>query len=214
MIRRVLRVAVVDPLPLFRAGVTAVLSVVDCAVEDPDDLLVWADGGEPAVVVLTLQSEPDWSRLTDLAARSGRPAIIALVSVDEPAVGTRALRAGADAVLPRDAVPDSLRLAVQAAAAGLSVVPLGVIKALRDAIPAEARPGEGSGPVPRLTDDQLRWLRELAAGSTVSDLARRSGYSERAMYRLLQGVYDTMGVRGRTQALIQAQALGWFGGRA
>jgi DNA-binding CsgD family transcriptional regulator len=56
----------------------------------------------------------------------------------------------------------------------------------------------------------VSWLRQLAAGSTVAQLANQAGYSERAMFRLLQGLYQQLGARNRVEALLRAQQLGWL----
>jgi DNA-binding NarL/FixJ family response regulator len=59
-----------------------------------------------------------------------------------------------------------------------------------------------------LADHEISWLRELAGGLTVAQLAERSGYSERAMFRLLRRVYVRMQVRNRTEALLRAREQG------
>ncbi|HEY0687733.1 MAG TPA: hypothetical protein VGD71_01725, partial [Kribbella sp.] len=63
---------------------------------------------------------------------------------------------------------------------------------------------------PRVSENQVRWLRELASGATVAHLANEEGYSEREMYRLLKKLYDRFGVATRTEALIRANAYGWL----
>jgi DNA-binding NarL/FixJ family response regulator len=80
-------------------------------------------------------------------------------------------------------------------------VPADVIRRLRDTTAAPPHPQ-------RLSGRQVSWLRTLAAGATVTRLADLEGYSERAMYRMLQRLYVQMGVRTRTEALMRAQALG------
>ncbi|SEU14237.1 helix-turn-helix domain-containing protein [Nonomuraea wenchangensis] len=45
---------------------------------------------------------------------------------------------------------------------------------------------------------------------TVADLADRAGYSERAMFRLLQALYREIGVATRIQAIVRAQERGWL----
>jgi DNA-binding NarL/FixJ family response regulator len=201
----VARIAVADRLPLFRAGVAAVLSEGGHSVEGPADLLAWVRGGQSSIVLLTLESDPDWSMLAEIAAVPTL-IIIALLVDETPATGARAVHAGAQSVLPRSVLAGDLRSAVDAAVARMAVLPVDVVRLLR--MPAPVAGTEAS----QLTSEQLHWLRELAAGVTVSDLAIRAGYSERAMYRMLQAVYARLGVRGRTQALIRAQALGWLGG--
>jgi DNA-binding CsgD family transcriptional regulator len=45
---------------------------------------------------------------------------------------------------------------------------------------------------------------------SIAELAQTIGYSERAMYRLLKGLYTTIGVRNRTEALLKASQGGWI----
>ncbi|MFF0370580.1 hypothetical protein [Micromonospora sp. NPDC005087] len=61
-----------------------------------------------------------------------------------------------------------------------------------------------------ITAAEVTWLRHLAAGMTVAELSRLAGYSERAMYRLLQGVYRQLGARSRIEAIVRAQEKGWL----
>ena len=49
---------------------------------------------------------------------------------------------------------------------------------------------------------EIEWLQQLADGITVAQLADRTGYSERAMYRLLRGLYTELDVKTRTEALM------------
>src|SRR5258707_106441 len=97
-----------------------------------------------------------------------------------------AVRAGVPCVLPRQASPEVLRRAVAAAIDGQAVLPVSVVAGLA------AGAGLPAGSVP--SDDKLAWLRALAAGVTVAQLAEQVGYSERAMFRLLKSLYRDLGV--------------------
>ncbi|MEU5863765.1 hypothetical protein ABZ815_21515 [Nonomuraea sp. NPDC047529] len=200
-----LHVAVVDPLPMYREGVAAVLSAAGHRVEAPAELLAWVRQVQRGVVLLTLEHERDWDvlgRLRDVAATH---AVIALIGEEPAVLGTRAVRAGARSVLTRDVAAGVLRRTVEATAEGQAVLPAVVATAL--ATGAHRTGGDTKPPSPR----QLSWLRQLAEGSTVAQLAGRAGYSERAMFRLLQALYQEMGVATRVQAIVRAQEQGWFG---
>jgi DNA-binding NarL/FixJ family response regulator len=58
--------------------------------------------------------------------------------------------------------------------------------------------------------DRIEWLRQLASGRTVAELAGRAGYSERAMFRLLTAFYRDLGVRSRVEAIMLARDRGWI----
>jgi DNA-binding NarL/FixJ family response regulator len=197
-------VVVVDPLPLYRHGIDAVLSSAGYAVETPSDLLAWLRQKLRAVVLLTLISEQDWQLLHKLGDRSTAREVIALVPVDSAAVGVRAVRAGAQSVLLRTATPAVLVRAVEATIDGQAVMPASVAAALASGVQISDRPGQPLSP------SQLSWLRQLAAGSTVAQLATDSGYSDRAMFRRLRELYHDMGVRTRVEAIVLAQGRGWL----
>lgn len=57
---------------------------------------------------------------------------------------------------------------------------------------------------PVLADTKLDWLRDLAHGATVRDLADRNHWSHRAMHRVLAALYRRLGVDNRAQAVAWA----------
>ena len=195
------RVAVVDPLPLFRAGVAAALVQDGHVVDMPQDLPSWLRAAGPAVVLLTVRSAEDWMTLAEAAESPAAGMIVLLDDVDLDAA-VRAVHAGALSVVDRSTGTDGVRRVCQAAFDGESVLPGTVVRALAALAPAPT----GRRP----TAEQLAWLRRLAAGSTVSRLAVEVGYSERAMFRLLKDLYRTIGVRTRTEALMRANERGWL----
>lgn len=199
------QVAVVDPLPLFRDGAMAALSADGHAVQTPTDVLAWVRHVKDAIVVLTVRGEEDWALLARLCAPGpARCPVVVLLDEDSPAAGVRAVRAGARSVLTRGASAAALRRATAATLDGEAVLPAAVVPALAgDLGTADGRSGFVSA-------EKLSWLRALAAGVTVAQLAERVGYSERAMFRLLRSLYRELGVRGRVEALMLAQEKGWL----
>jgi DNA-binding NarL/FixJ family response regulator len=199
------RVAVFDPLPIYRRGLIAVIGEGDSPADVPEDLVSWIREDPGRVVFLTVQTTADWQLLKDLSEEASNPIVVAvLVDADTPTY-LRALGAGAVAAVPRNATAEQLRQVFEQAVHGRSLLPVDVIRALA-----------GTGRPPKqATDDELNerdidWLRDLAGGTTVARLAEKAGYSERAMFRLLQDLYRRMGVRNRTEALIQANQKGWL----
>lgn len=197
-------VAIVDPLPFFRYGIGAILSAIGHTVEEPRDVVEWAQGRRDCLILLSLCTEHDWSTLSQLCDGGLGRLVIALVDDGSDLTGARAVRAGARSVLAREVTISALERAVAATLDGEAVMPAGVAQAL----------AEGVRPVPvhnsGLSAQQLLWLRRLAAGSTVARLAEDAGYSERAMFRLLQALYRKLGVQNRIEAVLRAQELGWL----
>jgi DNA-binding NarL/FixJ family response regulator len=198
-----IRIAVFDPLPAYRRGIMASLDEAGLQPEAPRDLLEWALAAPRQVILMTLESSDDWSLLVTLrAARPDLPIVAVIPDASVPAQ-VRAIVSGATAALPRDATPETVQQVLKAAADGVSVLPTEVVRALSTR--REAEPSE-----PGLSDRELEWLRELAKGTTVAQLAERAGYSERAMFRLLRTLYGRLQVRNRTEALMHAQQRGWL----
>jgi DNA-binding NarL/FixJ family response regulator len=195
------RVAVVDPLPMFRHGVTAVLSAAGHPVDTPADLLAWAVRRTSALVLLTMAGETEWCLLGRLCERSGLPAVVALTDGVSAVLGARAIRAGARSVLPRGVAAPVLQRTVEATIDGQSVMPAAVTALLASA---------AAGDVPQVSTAGAAWLRQLASGATVAQLAAQTGYSERAMFRLLRSLYQEIGVSTRVEAIMRAREWGWL----
>ncbi|BCY10801.1 DNA-binding response regulator [Actinoplanes sp. L3-i22] len=198
------RVAVSDPLPLFRRGVMAALADASVAAEVPDDLMAWVRTDERRIVLLTARTPEDWALLAEVCAARDATIVIAVVEDPSVTVHLRALTAGAVGVLSRDTSPEQLREALAAVARGSSILPIAVVRELA-ARAGGAPPGDArTGP----TTEEIGWLRALAGGSSVATVADQAGYSERMMFRLLRQVYTRMGAAGRTEALMHARAAG------
>jgi DNA-binding NarL/FixJ family response regulator len=191
------RIAVVDPLPLFREGVAVVLSAAGHQVETPADLIGWAAECPSALVLLNMADPSHWRLLADLRDVK----VIAMIESGSPADGARAVRVGARSVLSRSVTPDALRRAVEATIYGMAVMPA----AVSDLLVADS-----SQPAETFDAARIGWLRKLASGTTVAQLATQTGYSDRAMFRLLAALYREMGVRNRIEAIVQARDRGWI----
>ena len=90
-----------------------------------------------------------------------------------------------------------------AAIRGVSMLPAEAVRAL-------AAPKVPQDVTTQLTPREIEWLRALSQGNTVAQLAENVGYSERAMYRLLQGMYRRMHAANRTEAILKASRAGWL----
>lgn len=196
-------IAVHDPLPLFRRGAVAALRAAGFDADSPDDLEAWVGRSERTVVVLTLDSPPDWLLLRRLLDAGHQMGVIALLEHVTVGTSVQAVLAGAGGVLSRDCTPEALCEAALNASDGVGLLPVAVLRALAHEGPLPAQRGDGS-----LTDGEVGWLRGLSQGMTVRQLADRAGYSERMMYRLLAYVYENMRVKNRTEALLKAHDRG------
>jgi DNA-binding NarL/FixJ family response regulator len=206
------RIAISDPLPVFRRGIMAALGDIGLSSESPDDLLAWIRQEQRHVVILTLESGDDWMLLAEL--RRARPdlVVVAVLTDVQAHSYVRAILAGAATAVPRDAPPETIKQVLQAAVAGTSMLPVEVVQVLAASRQAD-RNSAGFDREQHLSDlsaEEVQWLRELAVGTTVARLAEHAGYSERAMFRLLRDLYSRMQVKSRTEALLRARERGWL----
>jgi DNA-binding NarL/FixJ family response regulator len=198
------RVAVFDPLPVFRHGIMAALGVGGVRFEAPEDLMTWVHQEQRQVVLLTLQSAKDWALLAQL--HKAQPDVVVVAVLEDTGVDAyvRALAAGAVSAVPRDTPPEGMRQVFEAAVSGTSLLPTDVVRVLLSR--GEPAPDSSEMPSPR----EIEWLQQLAAGLTVAQLADQTGYSERAMYRLLRSLYAKLNVKTRMEALMLAHERGWL----
>jgi DNA-binding NarL/FixJ family response regulator len=163
----------------------------------------WAPGLGGAVVFLRATSAPG----ADVSAFvEDHPHIPLLAVVDSMEVSTFAewVRAGAAGVLAESEDPADFVRSALASRSDRSVVPLKVMRAMAERVPTHDDLSTWIDAGERV------WLREMAAGCTVAELANELGYSERAMFRNLRRLYVRLGVKNRTEALLWAERSGVF----
>jgi DNA-binding NarL/FixJ family response regulator len=209
------RVSVQDPLPAYRRGIVTILEGAGLAVEEPEVsegsegsglAVIWTSEIESYICLVTVDSpEPGdgWDTITQLNEREPRPVLIAVLANASVDAYMRALDAGATSAFSRDAHPEIIHRVFVEAVKERSVLPIGVISALLRRARPIARESQPS-------DEHLEWLRALAGGVPIAQLADTAGYSERAMYRLLGSLYKTIGVKNRSEAIIKASQSGWL----
>jgi DNA-binding NarL/FixJ family response regulator len=188
------RVAVVDRAPAYRRGLELAFSEAGYRVEHPADMGRWAEAAGVRALVATCRSASEARRLALARARGTDTVAVALLGDDSPVAYREVLETGVESAVARDAALDRIVEVVGAAVDRRTVLPTEVARNL-------ARGGQDDDDV---EDEQAEWLRALARGATVEELAESVGYSERAMYRQLRRLYERLGATNRTEALLQA----------
>jgi DNA-binding NarL/FixJ family response regulator len=186
----VTRVLIVSPSGVVRAGLQTVLEsghgldVVGAvpALDAPD--LPDAD-----VVLLELGS-----RDAPIPVSQEIGAAVLLGDLD-PGEG---LRRGARAVLPRNAEGPEIIAAVEAAAAGLVVIPPDMIERVLPAGPIAA---EQETPREQLTAREIEVLTMLAEGEGNKQIARRLGISEHTVKFHVGSILGKLNASSRTEAV-------------
>lgn len=195
-------IGICDPLPIFRGGLRSALCGASFLVEEPVDILEWAgrsDHTDTATsVVLSLTTRSEWQLLDRLHEQQPGVAVVTLLQQPTAHSYRDALARGALSAAPRAATTMHIVEVVRAALHHQCLLPEAVSRAL--ACGGDATATNASPP----SEEERSWLRELANGVSVEDLAWRLGYSRRTMYRRLRRVYRILGTNRREGALVAA----------
>ena len=197
-----IRVLVVARSELERAGLEALLgSRGHVVVGGGSATLVEArqriEETAPAVVLALVERGADPPRLA-LApdALASGPVLVLLGDALPRGWAVRAVRSGARAVLPRSASADAIVAAVEAAAAGLVVLPADALAEL----PQGTAAGTAAPPEP-LTAREAQILALLAEGLVNKQIAARLGISRHTVKTHLAALFHKLGVSTRAEAV-------------
>ena len=202
-----LRLLVVDDHPVVRMGLVAMLS------EHPDFEVVGeaADGAEavalaarltPDVVLMDLRMPVmDGAEATaKLLASPPAPAVLVLTTYDTDADIVRAVEAGANGYLLKDAPRETLADAIRRAARGETVLAPPVVARLSSRLRAPAAPS--------LTDREAQVLQCVAKGMSNAEVGRELHIGEATVKTHLLRAFEKLGVTDRTAAVTAAYKSG------
>jgi len=201
----VIRVFIVAASPLIRGGLQSMLAdsrfdIVGSAADIESISGSLLDVG-PDVILMEAAADAQEGLLNALEDAEVAQEYAVVVLSEQPKADWlfKALRAGVRAVLPRDATPEQLRAALEAAAAGLIVVhPSG----LSEVLPA---PAALSSPVPELpeplTPREREVLQMISAGLGNKEIAGRLSISEHTVKFHVASILGKLGASTRTEAV-------------
>lgn len=214
-----IRVLLVDDQGLFREGLATLLSVrpeLEVVGEAANGLeaLEKAAALRPQVVLMDLRMPVLGGVEATKRLRAAHPQVrvVALTTFDDDEGVFEALRAGAVGYLLKDVSADKLVEAIQAAARGESFLQPSVASKLVAEFSrlAEVRSPAlvVEPPVEALSERELQVLRLLAVGASNKEIALALRIAEGTAKNHLTSILGKLGVRDRTQAALQAKALG------
>lgn len=195
-------VVLVDDHPLFIRGMEMLLPqasdgrlVITGVTDDASAAASLVRRCRPDLALVDLTMPPPGGTRAIAAIRRTEPAVrvVALSGTDDPDLITGALRAGAAAFLPKTAEPGELVGPLLAVTEGWSVLPATLLERLAGA-------GQPAVAPVRLTGDQRRLWRRLAAGAATVEIAEELHVSERTAKRLIAALLRRLGVTTRSQA--------------
>lgn len=206
---RKFRVTVVDHQPLFVSGLELLLPRVSggrasvvAATRDAASAPAVVRRSVPDLVLVELRLPPPGGvRVISSVRRTApRVRVVAMSGDNDPAGALAALRAGAEAFLPKTAEPSDLLQPLLAVLDGWAVVPPGLLGRL-------VAPGTRPVP-PDLDHTERQLLRLIACGASTTDIGHELHVSERTVKRLTAALLRKLRVTSRTQAAAFAGSAG------
>ncbi|UQI47233.1 response regulator transcription factor [Streptomyces sp. HU2014] len=203
-----IRVLLVDDHPVVRRGLRAMVDdlpdveAVGEAADGAEALRLLQDGARPDVVLMDLQMGAGMHGVEAtrrITALPDPPAVLILTTYSTDADILAAVEAGATGYLLKDAPPEDVATAVQAAARGETVL----------APPVAARLlGRVRAGRPALSPREAEILGLLAEGLANRQISRRLFISEATVKTHLVHLYGKLGVDSRTAAVAAGLAAG------
>lgn len=203
-----IRVVIADDHAVVRAGLAQLIAtfagveLVGAAEEGEEAVSLCAER-RPDVVLMDLEMPVLDGIESTRRIKAAQPeiAVVVLTSFSDRERILRALDAGAVGYLLKDAEPDELASAIEAAARGESPLDPKAARALLSARRA-------STPAEALSEREREVLAMVAEGLPNKVIAQRLTISEKTVKAHLTSVYRQIGVTDRTQAALWAQRHG------
>lgn len=208
------RILIIDDHPLFRNGLRTLL-------RDQKDLQLIAEADtaadavrlarelQPDLVLMDL-SLPDGNGLETLrqiAAQQPQIRIIVLTMHDDPALLVAAAKAGARGYILKGVRSADLLRAIHAVIAnGAALSP----EMLPDLLREYRRLAQTATPTPQLTAREREILALAATGAGNREIADRLALSLQTIKNALSIIYQKLGVKNRTEAVVMALERGWL----
>jgi DNA-binding NarL/FixJ family response regulator len=214
-----IRVLLVDDQLLFREGLATLLSVrseVEVVGEAANGLeaLERVAALRPHVVLMDLRMPVLNGVEATRRLRAAYPdvRVVALTTFDDDEDVFEALRVGALGYLLKDVSADRLIEAIRAAARGESFlqpsVAAKVVSEFTRLAETQTPTPIAEPPVEELSEREIQVLRLLASGASNKEIAVALNLAEGTVKNHVTSVLGKLGVRDRTQAALQARALG------
>lgn len=199
-----MKILIVDDHTLFRAGLRLLLATIG----DNVSCMEAADVGEALALIalhtdlqlclldLALKNEHGLDAIQRIKQSAPQIAVVVVSGVDDSATIRSCIDAGAMSFIPKSVTPEVLTQALQHVLAGAVYLPQQIVSAV-DALPQR----------PQLSPRQLQVLQCLSRGLPTKLISRELGLSEHTVKEYISLVFQALGVRNRTEAVIKASQL-------
>lgn len=199
-----MKILIVDDHALFRAGLRLLLATIG----DKVSCLEAADAGEALALIaqhsdlqlclldLALKNEHGLDAIQRIKQSAPQIAVVVVSGVDDSATIRGCIDAGAMSFIPKSVTPEVLTQALQHVLSGAVYLPQQIVGAV-EALPQR----------PQLSPRQLQVLQCLSRGLPTKLISRELGLSEHTVKEYISLVFQALGARNRTEAVILASQL-------
>ncbi len=199
-----MKILIVDDHALFRAGLRMLMSTigqnVSCVEADniADALALAAQHADLQLCLLdlALKNEHGLGAIHRIKEAAPQVAVVVVSGADDSDTISSCIDAGAMSFVPKSATPEVLKQALRHILSGAVYLPDQIVSEM------ENRP-----PCPRLTPRQLQVLQALSRGLPTKLIARELDLSEHTVNEHIGLIFQALGVRNRTEAVIKASKL-------
>lgn len=209
-----IRVIIADDHKLVRQGTRELLdrqSDIEVVGEaaDGEEAVALVDAVHPDVAVLDVAMPRVDGIEASRRIKERHPdvAVLALTIHDDDEYVVALLEAGASGYMLKDADTEELANAIRAVRKGNGVLHPGVVRAVLDRVKPERDAAVTSSP---LSDRELDVLKLTAEGLSNKEIAERLGVSIWTVQTHLAHVFEKLGTRSRTQAVVRGLRAGWL----
>jgi len=202
----VTRVLVAAASAVVRAGLESIVRAHEsfevAGAVGSSDLASEIENSQPDVILADLERGRDGVGLDGIGFAGSRdsPGLVLLVDHADAVDVADMLRQGARGVLLRDAAPEEIKAAVEAAAVGLVTLNPDAATSLLGMLPLPSRTVL-AGEVETLTPREIEVLGMLAAGEGNKMIARRMGISEHTVKFHVGSILGKLRASSRTEAV-------------
>jgi DNA-binding NarL/FixJ family response regulator len=198
------KILIVDDHALFRAGLRMLLATIGRDVTcleasnlaEAQGLIAQHADLQICLLDLTLKDEHGLDAIHSIKATAPQVAVVVVSGVEESAMIRQCIDAGAMSFIPKSVAPEILTRALQQVLGGVVYLPEQIVDAMST---TQARP--------LLTPRQLQVLNCLSRGLPTKLISRELALSEHTVKEYIALVFQALGVRNRTEAVIKASQL-------
>ncbi|MEX2224919.1 MAG: response regulator transcription factor [Dehalococcoidia bacterium] len=210
-----IRVLLADDHTLFRRGIATMLSQmpgieVIGEAANGSDVVTLANELVPDVILMDIKM-PEQSGIEATRAilkENPHIGIILVTMFDDPESVFDGMRAGTRGYVLKEAEPEELRRAVEAAHRGEVMLCPVIARRVLDHFAGESQQALRPLPYEQLSQRELQVLQLAADGLTNRDIAQRLVISEKTAKNHIANIFSKLNVNDRTQAVIQALRMG------